>query len=329
MKPSSFASAIRNVIAAGATLIASALHAETYPSHPITIIVPFPAGGPTDTLARIISDGMSKTLGQSVIVESVSGAGATLGMSRLVHSPPDGYTLIIGNWTAAVGAPVLYPVTWNVLTDIEPVARLSVSKMMLVGRRSLPANDINELIGWLKANPDKASAASVGSGSAAHICGLHFGQVTNTKFQFVFYRGGAPAMQDLLGGTIDIMCAEASQTLSLVRSGSMKAFVVMSNERWRPLPNVPTMDEIGISGMQIDFWHGMWAPKGTPKDIVAKLNDAVVRAFDDPNVKSRIADLGQVIPSKDQLTPDALRSYHLAETKKWWPVIKAAGIKTQ
>ena len=303
--------------------------AKSYPSHPITVIVPFPAGGPTDTLARIISDSMTRTLGQSIIIESVSGAGATLGMTRLIHSAPDGYTLIIGNWTAAVGSPVIRQVSWNILTDIEPVARLSVSKMMMVGRKTLPANNINELITWLKANPDKASAGSVGAGSAAHVCGLHFEQQTNTKFQFVFYRGGAPAMQDLLGGTIDIMCAEASQTLEHVRAGTMKALAVMSKARWSPLPDVPTMDEIGVSGMQLDFWQAMWAPKGTPKEIVAKLNDAVVKAFQDPLVKARIADLGQVIPPKDELTPEALRAFHLAETQKWWPIIKAAGIKTQ
>jgi len=307
----------------------SPVPAEVYPSHPITIIVPFPAGGPTDTLARILGDSMSKTLGQSMIVESVSGAGATLGMGRLIHSPPDGYTVVIGNWTASVGAPVLYPVTWNILTDMAPIARLSVSKMMIIGRESLPANNINELIAWLKAQRGNVSAGSVGAGSAAHICGLHFMQQTNTKFQFVFYRGGAPAMQDLLGGNIDIMCAEASQTLSLVHSGKMKAFAVMSKDRWAPLPDVPTMDEIGVSGLQIDFWQAMWAPKGTSKDVIAKLNEAVVKAFDDPQVQKRIADQGQVIPPKGQLTPEALGAFHLAETQKWWPIIKAAGIKTQ
>jgi tripartite-type tricarboxylate transporter receptor subunit TctC len=303
--------------------------AEPYPAHPITIIVPFPAGGPTDTLARIIGDSMYKTLGQPILIESVSGAGATLGMTRLIHSPPDGYTVIIGNWTAAVGSPLLYPVTWNILTDVEPVARLSVSKMMLVGRKTLPANSINELITWLKANPDKASAGSVGAGSAAHVCGLHFEQQTNTRFQFVFYRGGAPAMQDLLGGAIDIMCAEASQTLEHVRAGTMKAFAVMSKDRWSSLPQVPTMDEIGVSGMRIDFWQAMWAPKGTPHDVIATLNDSVVKAFDDRLVRNRVADLGQTIPSKDELTPEALRAFHLAETRTWWPIIKAAGIKTQ
>jgi tripartite-type tricarboxylate transporter receptor subunit TctC len=301
---------------------------ETYPTHPITIIVPFPAGGPTDTLARIVGESLKNSLGQPIIIENVTGAGATIGVGRVAQSAPDGYTLSIGNWTSHVGAPVLYPVTWDVLTDFEPVARLSVSTMMMVGKTALPANNANELIAWLQANPDKASSASVGSGSAAHICGLHFEQQTNTKFQFVFYRGGAPAMQDLLAGQIDIMCAEASQTLAHVRAGKLKAFAVMSKQRWSPLPDVPTMQEVGVSGMEISFWNGLWVPKGTPKDVIAKLNDAVVKAFDDPNVKKRISDLGQIIPPKDQLTPAALHDHHKAETAKWWPIIKAAGIKT-
>jgi tripartite-type tricarboxylate transporter receptor subunit TctC len=315
------------------TLLALALagiagaRAETYPSHPITLIVPFPAGGPTDTLARILSDKMKDTLGQPILVESVTGAGATIGVGRAIQAPPDGYTMLIGNWTSNVGAPALYPVTWNVLTDLDPVARLAVSSLIIVGKKSLPANNIKELVAWLKAHPDKASAGSVGTGSAAHICGLIFEQQTHTKFQFVFYRGGAPAMQDLLAGTIDFMCAEASQTLAHVRAGNMKAFAVMSKQRWSPLPDVPTMAESGVGDAEISFWHGLWVPKGTPKDIVATLNDAVVKAFDDPTVQKRIAALGQTIPPKAELTPKALHDFQKSEIDKWWPIIKAAGVK--
>jgi tripartite-type tricarboxylate transporter receptor subunit TctC len=301
--------------------------AQTFPSHPVTIIVPFPAGGPTDTLARILGDHMKNTLGQSVIIENVTGAGATIGVGRAIGAAPDGYTLGIGNWTSHVGAPALYPVSWNVLNDLAPIARLSVSSLMIVGKESLPANNAKELIAWLKANPDKASAGSVGTGSGAHICGLYFAQKTGTKFQFVFYRGGAPAMQDLLSGTIDIMCAEASQTLAHVRAGKMKAFAVMSATRYPALPDVPTMEEVGVSGMEISFWHGLWAPKGTPKEVVSKLNDAVVKAFADPTVQKRIEALGQAIPAKPDLTPQALHDFHKAELDKWWPIIKAAGIK--
>jgi tripartite-type tricarboxylate transporter receptor subunit TctC len=270
---------------------------------------------------------MKDTLGQSVIIETVTGAGATIGVGRAIVSPPDGYTLSIGNWTSHVGAPAIYPVQWNVLSDLEPVAPLSVSSLMIVGKSALPANNAKELIAWLKEHPDQASAASVGAGSGAHICGLYFQEKTGTRFQFVFYRGGAPAMQDMIAGQIDLMCAEASQTLSHVRSGMMKAFAVMSKHRFPALPDVPTMEEVGIAGAEISFWHGLWAPKGTPKPVIAKLNEAVVTAFADPTVRKRIADLGQAIPPPEQLTPEALAAHHKAEVEKWWPIIKAANIK--
>jgi tripartite-type tricarboxylate transporter receptor subunit TctC len=198
---------------------------------------------------------------------------------------------------------------------------------MIVGRESLPAKDVKELIAWLRANPDKATAASVGSGSGAHVCGLYFGEKTATRFQFAFYRGGAPAMQDLLSGSIDIMCAEASQTLAHVNANKMKAFAVMGKTRFTPLKNVPTMEEVGITGMDISFWHGLWAPKGTPSAIVAKLNDAGQKAFADPAVQKRIETLGQTIPEKAELTPPALRAYHDAEVRKWHPIIRSYGIK--
>jgi len=320
------------VLIAAICAIALQMHAaaaEDFPSRPITIIVPFSAGGPTDTLARILGERMKDSLGQSLIVENVTGAGATIGVGRAIQAAPDGYTLVLGNWTSHVGAPALYPVQWNILTDLEPVARLSVSSLMIVGKTALPANNAKELIAWLKDNPDKASGASVGAGSGAHICGLYFQEKTGTRFQFVPYRGGAPAMQDLVAGQIDLMCAEASQTLPHVRAGKMKAFAVMSKTRFPALPDVPTMEEVGVSGMEISFWHGLWAPKGTPRNVVAKLNEAVVAAFADPGVRQRIADLGQAIPPREQLAPEALAAYHKAEVDKWWPIIRAANIKVE
>ena len=303
--------------------------ADNYPSKPITLIVPFPAGGPTDTVARLISEHMSRTLGQSILVETVTGAGATIGVGRVVSSPPDGYTLSIGNWSSHVGSPAIFPVSWNPVNDLAPIIRLPVSSLMIVGRESLPANDAKELIAWLKANPNKASAASVGAGSGAHVCGLYFGEKTGTKFQFVFYRGGAPAMQDMLAGTIDIMCAEASQTLAHVTAHKMKAFAVMGRKRYAGLPDVPTMEEMGITGMDISFWHGLWAPKGTPKNIVDKLNAAAIEALEDPAVQKRAAALGMSIPERSELTPQALHDFHKAEIDKWWPIIKSYGIKVQ
>ncbi len=309
--------------------VSSNAWAQAYPSRPITIIVPFAAGGPTDTVARIMGDRMKETLGQPVVIENVTGAGSTIGSTRLVQAAADGHTLIVGNWSSHVGAAALYPVKWNVLTDMEPVAQLSASSLMIVGKTALPANNAKELIAWLKANPDKASAAHVGAGSGAHICSLYFQEKTGTRFQFVPYRGGAPVMQDLVAGQIDMFCAEASQTLPHVRAGKMKAFAVMSKERWAPLPDVPTMEEVGVTGMHISFWHGMWAPKNTPKDVVARLNASVVTAFADAGVQKRIADLGQTIPPRPELTPAALAAFHKSEIDKWWPIIKAANIKAE
>jgi tripartite-type tricarboxylate transporter receptor subunit TctC len=302
-------------------------NAQDFPTRPMTIIVPFPAGGPTDTLARILGEHMKGTLGQPVIVENVTGAGATIGVGRSIASAPDGYTLGIGNWTSHVGTGALYPVSWHVLRDLEPVAPLSVSSLMVIGKTGVPANNVKELIAWLKANGDKATMAHVGAGSGAHICGIYFLDKTATRAQFVPYRGGAPAIQDLLAGQIDLMCAEASQTLAHVRAGKIKAFVVMSNTRYAPLPDVPTMAEAGVPQAEISFWHGLWAPKGTPKPVIAKLNNAVVAAFADQNVRKRIADLGQTIP--ERLTPEALATLHKAEIDKWWPIIKAANIKLE
>ncbi len=322
MKMLSFAAAL-----AAALSSIPAAQAQSYPTRPVTMIVPFPAGGPTDTIARIIGDHIKNTLGQAVLIENVTGAGATIGVSRVMSAAPDGYTFLVGNWSSNVGSPALYPVTWHVVNDLAAIVRLPVSSLMIVGKAAVPATDAKQLIAWLKANPDKASAGSVGAGSGAHVCGLYFGEKTGTKFQFVFYRGGAPAMQDLLSGTIDIMCAEASQTLAHVTAGKMKAFAVMGRKRYAGLPDVPTMEEMGITGMDISFWHGLWAPKGTPKAIVDKVNDAVVKALDDPVVQKRIAALGMTIPSKAELTPQSLHDYHKAETDKWWPIIKSYGIK--
>ena len=285
---------------AGLALLGSA-GAQTYPSRPVTFIVPFPAGGPTDTVARIMADHMRNTLGQSVIVENVTGAGSTIGTGRAVAATPDGYTLYVGNWSSAVGAGALYSTSWHIIDDLTPVAQLPASSLMMVGKTGVPANNIKELIAWLKANPGKATAARVGAGSGAHICGLYFMEKTGTRFEFAQYRGGAPAMQDLVGNQIDLMCAEASQTLTHVRGGKMKAFAVMSAGRWAPLPDVPTMNEVGLD-MLWSFWHGLWGPKGLPKPVIDALNAAVSKAFEDPMVAKRVADLGMTIPAANERT---------------------------
>jgi len=308
---------------------APAVYAQSYPSHPITIIVPFPAGGPTDTLARLLGERMRVSLGQPVIIETVTGAGASIGVARAAQAAPDGYTLSIGNWTSHVGAGAMYPAVHDAVLEMQPVSRISATPLMIVGKNALPPKTAQELIAWLKANPGKTSAATVGAGSGAHICLLYFQQKTGTSFQLVPYRGGAPIMQDLVAGQIDFFCAEASQTLSFLRSGAIRAFAVMSKERWPAAPDVPTMDEVGVSGMYISFWHGLWVPKGTPREIVAKLNGAVVDTLADASVRQRLTELGHVIATREEQTPEALGAFHRAEIEKWWPIIKTANIKPE
>jgi tripartite-type tricarboxylate transporter receptor subunit TctC len=319
--------AIAATIAAMFVALTCPIAAQQYPSRTITIVVPFPAGGPTDTLARILGERMRVALGQTIVIENVTGAGASIGVTRAVQATPDGYTLSIGNWTSHVGSGAMYPVSWDVLKDLAPVSLLTATPLLIVGKNAIPAKDGRELIAWLKANPDKASAATVGAGSAAHVCEVYFMQQTGTHFAVVPYRGGAPAMQDIIAGQMDLMCAEASQTLAYVRGGQMKAFAVMAKDRWPALPDVPTTDEIGAPGMYISFWHGLWVPKGTPEEVIARLDKAVNESLADPAVRKRLTDLGAVISPPEQQNPAALAAFHKAEIGKWWPIIKGMDIK--
>jgi tripartite-type tricarboxylate transporter receptor subunit TctC len=303
--------------------------AQTYPSRPVTVIVPFAAGGVTDIVARIVSERMSKALGQSVIIENVSGAGGTIGVTRLFRAAPDGYTLVVGQWTSHVGAGAMYPVPFDYLNDFEPVSMLSIAPLWIIGRSNLPAKDLRELIAWLKANPDKASAATTGLGSGIHMCLVYFQNMTGTKFPLAPYRGAAPLMQDMLAGQIDLSCPEAGQTLPQYRAGSIKAYAVLTQKRWFAAPDVPTIDEAGVPGLHFPFWHAIWAPKGTPKDVIAKLNAAVVETLADPGVRQRFNELGHEIAPREQQSPAALAAYHKAEIEKWWPIIKAANIKLE
>jgi len=309
------------------TTIAGAM-AQTYPSQPITVIVPFPAGGPVDTLARILNEPMRASLGQPVIVENVSGAGGSIAVARIARAAPDGHTIILGNWTSYVGTPAIYPMQLDVRKDFEPIALVAISQLMIVGRKSFPADDVRQLIAWLKANPDKATAGTIGVGSPSHVGGLHFQSLTGTRFQFVPYRGAAPALQDLIAGQIDLRFgAEGSQMLPYLRSGAAKAFAIMGGTRWFAAPDIPTIDEAGVPGLHLSFWQAFWAPRATPKAVIDRLNAAVVAALADPAVRARLVDLGQQIPSREQQTPEALAAFHKAEIEKWWPIIKAAGIK--
>jgi tripartite-type tricarboxylate transporter receptor subunit TctC len=272
---------------------------------------------------------MRRSLGQPITIEDVGGANGTIGTARVARAKPDGYTLLLGNWNSHMAASAFYPVQYDVMKDFEPISLTSISRLWLVGKAAFPANDAGELIAWLKAHPNHVSAASVGTGSAAHVCGIHFQNITGTQFQFVFYRGGGPAYQDLVAGHVDLMCAEASATLPLVREGKIKVFGVMAKTRWFAAPTVPTMEEEDIPGLYIPWWQGLWAPKRTPQEVIAKLNESVVSALADPAISRRLSDLGLDIPSTDQRMPEAIRAFQQSEIDKWWPIIKAAGIKPQ
>jgi len=303
--------------------------AQVYPSRPVTMIVPVPPGGALDPMARILAERMKASLGQPVVVENVTGAGGSIGLSRVARSAPDGYTLSIGNWLTHVGSSAIYPVSYDVLRDFEPVSLLTTSPVWIVARKSFPANDLRELIAWLKANPDKATASTIGPGSAAHVSGVYFQRMTGTRLQFVPYRGGGPATQDLLAGHIDLTFSEASTHLQNVRSGSLKAYAVMTEKRWFAAPDVRTVDELGVPGLHLSFWQGLWVPAGTPKAVTDKLNAAIVEALTDPATRQRLADLGHEIFPREQQTPEGLGAFHKAEIEKWWPIIKAANIRAE
>jgi len=272
---------------------------------------------------------MRASLGQQIIIENVSGANGTIGTARVARAPADGYTLSLGNWNSHMAASAFYPVQYDIMKDLDPISLLTISRLWLVGNIGLAAKDAAELIAWLKANPNKASAASVGTGSAAHVCGIHFQNITETRFQFVFYRSGAPAYQDVMAGHVDLMCAEASATVPLVRDRKMKAYGVMSKARWSAAPEVPTMEEVGVPGLYIPWWQGLWAPRGTSKEIIIKLNRAAVDALADSRATRLFSDIGLEIPSPELLTPEGVRAFQQLEVEKWWPIIRAAGIKPE
>jgi tripartite-type tricarboxylate transporter receptor subunit TctC len=303
--------------------------AQTYPSRPVTVIVPFAAGGPTDALARIMAERMRKTLGQPVVVENTTGAAGSIGVGRVARAAPDGYTVGIGHWSTHVINGAIYDLQYDLVKDFEPVAMFVTGPQLVITKNGVPAGDLKELIAWVKANQAQVSAGTAGVGSASHVGGIYFQNLTGTKFLFVPYRGTGPAIQDLMAGHIDLMFDQAANSLPFVRGGKIKAYAVTAKTRLAAAPEIPTVDEAGLPGLHIAIWHAFWVPKGTPKDVIARLNAAVVEAVADPDVRRRLADLGQEIPPRDQQTPEALGAYHKAEIEKWWPIIKAAGIKAE
>jgi tripartite-type tricarboxylate transporter receptor subunit TctC len=303
--------------------------AQDYPARPITIVVPFPAGGPTDAAARIVSDRMRSALGGSVVIENVAGAGGSLGIGRVAHADPDGYTIALGIWSTQVVNPAIYSLQYDVVRDFEPIGLLASTPLMIAAKTAVPANDLKELIAWLKANPGKTTEGTAGVGSPEHVAGALFQQLTGTQFQFVHYRGTAPAVQDLIAGQIDFSITAPVLVVPQAHSGGLKAYAVAAESRLPSAPAIPTTLEAGLPGFQLSVWLGFFAPKGTPKPIIEKLNAATVAALAEPEVRARYAELGFNLFPREQETPAVLGALQKADIEKWWPVIKAAGIKAE
>lgn len=311
------------------TACATYASGETYPSRPITIVVPYPAGGPTDTLARIVTERMQVPLGQRVIVENVSGAGGSIAVGRVVHAAPDGYTLSIGHVQTHVFNALAMDLPYDVVNDLEPVSLLADAPIWIVSRKSLPADELKGLIAWLRSSNGKATMGSVGVGGPVDVAARIFQKQTATEFQIIPYRGGAPLLQDLLGGQIDFAFGALAASLNLVHGGELKAFAVLSPKRWWAAPEVPTLDELGVPNIHASFWHGVWVPKGTAKGVIAKLNISIREALNDPAVQARLKDVGQEVWPRDEQTPEALAAKQKAEIERWSPVIKELGIKAE
>jgi tripartite-type tricarboxylate transporter receptor subunit TctC len=303
--------------------------AENFPSHPITIIVPFSAGGPSDAMARVLAERLKATLGEALLIENVTGAGGSIGVGRAVRSPPDGYTISFGHLGTHVANGAIYKLGYDLVTDLEPVVLLPSNPMIVVSKNAVPAKSLKELIEWLKARPAPATAGTAGAGSGSHIAGLYFENVTGIKLQYVPYRGTAPAMNDLIAGQIDLIVDQTSNSIAQVRAGNIRAYAVTADKRLEQAPDVPTTDEAGLPGFHMTLWSGLWVPKDTPKDIVAKLNASAVDALNDPAVRGQLENLGLQMPPADQLSPEALGSWQKAEIAKWWPMIKAANVKVE
>jgi tripartite-type tricarboxylate transporter receptor subunit TctC len=301
--------------------------AQTYPLRPITMVVPAAAGGPTDTIGRILAQRMQPVLGQNVIIENIGGASGTLATSRVVRATPDGYTIVLGGWNHFVVNGAAYQLQYDLLNDFGPVSLIASGPQLILSRKDLSANNLLELVAWLKARPDGVTFGTGGVASPGHISGLAFEKVTGTRFVFVPHRGAGPAMQNLVAGQLDITFDQPTGALAHVRSGAIKAYAVTAKTRMASAPDIPTVDAAGLPGFYASIWHGLWVPKETPREIVARLNAAVVDALADATLQARFADLAQDIPPRDQQTPEALYAHHKAEIEKWWPIIKAANLK--
>jgi tripartite-type tricarboxylate transporter receptor subunit TctC len=305
-------------------LAGAGVQAQTFPSRQITLIVPFPPGGSTDVAARIMAEKMRPLLGQPVIIENVGGAGGSIAVGRLARAAPDGHTIDIGQWDTHVGS-IIYPLTYDLQKDFEPIGLVSVNPQLMVAKKALPADDLKGLVAWMKANPGKITF--VNQNAAAQVTGILFEQATGQKIQFIPYRGAGPAMTDLVSGQVDLLVVQGAVALPQVRGGTIKAIANLSPQRSASMPDIPTSDETGVLGLYMSGWFGFFAPKGTPKDIIAKLNSAMIQALADPAVRARFTELGLDVASREQQMPEGLAAFQKAEIEKWWPIIKAAGVK--
>src|SRR6202171_3738679 len=322
-------SSMRRVILAVLAMLAfgSAAVAENYPSHPITIIVPFSAGGPSDAMTRILAERMKLTLGEAILVENVTGAGGSPGVGRTVRSAPDGYTIGFGHLGTHVANGVIYKLGYDLVTDLEPVVLLPSNPMIIVSKNAVPAKSLKELLAWLKSRPAPPTAGTAGARSGSHIAGIYFESVSGIHLQYVPYRGTGPWLNDLVAGQSDVIVDQTSNSINQVRGGNIRAYAITADKRLESAPEIPTTDEAGLPGFHMTLWSGLWVPKGTPKEIIAKLNAAVVDALNDPAARKQLENLGLEMPAKDQLTPEALGAWQKAEIAKWWPIIKAADVK--
>ncbi|MFO1108676.1 MAG: tripartite tricarboxylate transporter substrate binding protein BugD [Bradyrhizobium sp.] len=321
---------MRRIILASllATLaLVGAAVAQTFPARPVTIVVPFAAGGPSDVMARILAEHMKVTLGEAVLVENVTGAGGSIGVGRAAKSPADGYTVSFGHLGTHVANGAVYKLNYDLVADLDPVALLPSNPMIIVSKNAVPAKTLKELIDWLKAKPQAAAAGTAGAGSGSHVAGLAFEAATGIKLQYVPYRGTGPAMNDLVAGQIDLIVDQLSNSIQQVRAGTIRAYAIVDSKRAASAPDIPTTDEAGLPGFHMTLWSGMWVPKGTPKDIIARLNAAAVAALSDPAVRKQLENLGLQMPPQDRLSPEALGEWQKAEIAKWWPIIKAANVK--
>jgi tripartite-type tricarboxylate transporter receptor subunit TctC len=300
--------------------------AQSWPSRPITLVVPFPPGGSTDTAARIIGEAMRASLGQPVVIENVGGAGGTIGVQRVARAAPDGYTIDIGQWDTHVGA-IIYPINFDLQKDFAPIGLMSVNPQLLIARKGFPADNLKDLVSYMRANPGKATF--VDQNAAAKLTGILMMQSTGTEVQFIPYRGAGPAMQAMLGGQVDLMVVQAAVTLPQARAGAVKILANLSPQPSSVLPGVRTSDQSGIPGLYASGWFGLFAPRGTPRDVIARLNSAMVRALAELKLKERFADLGLEVASREQQSPEGLDAFVKAEIDKWWPIIKAANIKVE